>query len=168
MARKARQKFGGATCTSDHETRFQSVHDYCMKVKVNKETICSFYRSSLWSQKLWTNPRLQRAIYTNTGKLILNLVERNGLWLFLLPSYIIWSRMAQPCIMWKMHCCLQMHPPYPPPLPPKSATEDKYSLNETVTVASPVCVVALYTIGSTNLFLYNGVARAHSAQLLCL
>ena len=70
MARKARQKFWGATPTSGHDTRFQSVR-VLYEGQGKQRDIVAFLALAYGVKNY--------EIYTNTGKLILNVVERNEL-----------------------------------------------------------------------------------------
>ena len=74
MARKARRKFWGATPTSGHDTRFQSVR-VLYEGQGKQRDIVAFLALAYGVKK----KNKIATIYTNTGKLILNVVERNEL-----------------------------------------------------------------------------------------
>ena len=77
MARKARRKFWGATPTSGHDTRFQSVR--VLYEGQGKQRDIVAFLALAYGVKNYEKKNKIAAIYTNTGKLILNVVERNEL-----------------------------------------------------------------------------------------
>ena len=75
MVRKAWRKFWGATPSSGHDTHFQSVQ---YEGQGKQRDIVAFL-ALVYGVKNYEKKTKIAAIYTDTGKLILNVVERNEL-----------------------------------------------------------------------------------------